>query len=84
MPDKKWGNYSSEDVEPVFRQYEQSIDSFSEDFDQIIEADPILMLPPPSSGWVVKKVAEVKRRMGFSFKEIENKVEEFFLGNRKA
>lgn len=47
--------------------------------DSIIEADPILMLPPrPHFDWVIKKVAEVKRRLGYSFKGIEQRVEEFF------
>lgn len=47
--------------------------------DLITKAEPILMLPPTIHlDWVLKKVAEVKRRLGYNFKEVEKWVEEFF------
>lgn len=50
-----------------------------EEFEQVMEAEPILMLlPPSSSDWVIRKVAKVKRRMGHSFKGMGEKIEEFF------
>lgn len=38
------------------------------------------MLPPPSmrSKWIVNKVAEVKRKLGCVFTNIEDRVEDFF------
>lgn len=48
--------------------------------DSIIDADPILMLPPDlQSEWVVKKVVEVKRRLGYAFKRMKQRVEDFFM-----
>lgn len=50
-----------------------------EEYDSITEAKPILMLPPMArSDWVLKKVAELKRRLGYNFKEVERRVEDFF------
>lgn len=48
--------------------------------DRITEAEPILMLPLPAqySKWVIKNVAEVKRRLGYAFRGLEECVEEFF------
>lgn len=58
---KKWGDYTYEDMEVETCHNEVATDGFSEDADEIIDAEPILMLPPPSSSrWVVKKVAEVR------------------------
>lgn len=45
----------------------------------VSDVEPIFMLPPPlSSKWVLKKVVEVKRRLGYTFQEIEKCVEDFF------
>lgn len=45
------------------------------EYDSITEAEPILMLPPAAhSDWVLKKVVEVKRRLGYNFKEVERRV----------
>lgn len=42
------------------------------DGDFIIDAEPILMLPPPPhSDWLLKKVAEVKRRLGILFRALK-------------
>lgn len=75
---KKWGDYTSEDMEVEACHNEVTTDALLEDAIKIIDAEPILVLPPPSSRWVVKKVAEIRRRMGYSFKEIEHKMEDFF------
>lgn len=46
----------------------------------ISEVKPLLMLPPTylRLKWVLKKVAEVKRRLGCAFSGIEDRVEDFF------
>lgn len=49
------------------------------EYDSITEAEPILMLPPVArSDWVIKKVAKDKRRLGYSFKGMEQQVKDFF------
>lgn len=42
----------------------------------IMEEEHVLTLPTPkSSEWVVQKVMEMRRRMGISFKRLDDKVE---------
>lgn len=43
----------------------------------VVEAEPILMVSPPSlSDWVIRKAAEVGKCMGISLKGMEQKLEE--------
>lgn len=70
-PNRIWEEYSSTEV------MEEIQDWGDEDF--CMEAEPMLMLPPYyQSDWVIKKVVEVKRRLGYSFQEMKHHVEEFF------
>lgn len=43
-----------------------------------VELEPLLMIPPPQSDWVIKKVAEVKRRLGYSFDGMKQRIRDFF------
>lgn len=71
MERRCWGDYSTEDKLADSRVGDEWLMELGE-ADSVIDFDPILMLPPPShSDWVLKKVAEVKRRLGYAFQGIE-------------
>lgn len=79
LSSKRWGDYTTERSASNKELGEMQMVDALEEFDSIEEVVPILMLPPPSlSEWVIRKVVEVKRRMSYSFKEMEQKIEEFF------
>lgn len=44
-----------------------------DDDELLSEVEPVLLIPPPRHrlDWMIKKVAEVKGRLGYSFKELE-------------
>lgn len=47
-----------------------------DNWDKVTNVEPLLMIPPPS--WVLKKVHEVRKILGLSFKGMEQSVENFF------
>lgn len=63
---KRWGDYSSDDGSSYPLNGDLWMDD-SREMGSFMEPKPLLMLlPPPHSNWVIKKVADVKRRMGYA------------------
>lgn len=82
-PTRKWGDYSTDGSLSLHNEAEGLVGS-SDIGDEVIEVEPLLMLPPsPSSLWVLK-VSEVRRRLSVSFKGMEQSVEDFFLESGKT
>lgn len=70
MCNRCWGDYTTDDFSRLSTEGGIQWWEFGEE-NSIIEAHPLMMLPPrPWFGWVMK-VAEVKRHLGYSFKGIE-------------
>lgn len=77
-PGISWGDYT---IDNSLVELEDGYSCLKElNKDEIIQdVDLLLMLPPPyRSNWMIKKVAEVKRRLGYAFKDMEQRVENFF------
>lgn len=73
------GDCTSDDSIP--RDLTRGVHELSElvELDQVTDVETILMLPPPSSfNRVLKKMAKVKWRLGYSFKGMEQQVEDLF------
>lgn len=65
---RRWGDYS---IENSMVEFDGGSDYLHDGNDECLFSyvDPLMMLPPPIySDWMLKKVAEVKRRLGYSFK----------------
>lgn len=75
---RRWGDNTFEASIEDSRSWCNQLEEYKDE-EGVTEVEPLLMLSPLAlqSKWVVKKVKEVKRQLGYAFAGREDHVEDF-------
>lgn len=77
MISKTWGDFPSEGLQSLAQEGDWWVEDYGETA-SFAEPKLLFLLPSPRSDWVIKKVAEVKRRLGYSFHGMKQRIEDIF------